>query len=144
LSRLGLRGVAALVALGATGCGTHAAPDLGKAERVALPVASGTGELGPSDKSGEEPPGDPFWKGLERHEIPLEQTLLLVKGSRGIVACPYLNVESFAHTGEACAIVPAARIDGMLESRVTAVTPKAQELGIEIGMSGREALDRIR
>jgi uncharacterized protein YunC (DUF1805 family) len=50
----------------------------------------------------------------------------------------------FAKTGEACAIVPAAKIDGMVDSRVTAVTPKAQELGIEVGMSGRDALEKIR
>src|SRR6187200_2552773 len=86
---------------------------------------------------------DPFWNGLERHEIPLAQTLLLVKGSRGIAACPYLNVEMFEKTGEACIIIPAARIDGMLDSKVTALTPKARELGIEVGMPGREALDKI-
>lgn len=87
---------------------------------------------------------DPFWNGLERHEIPLAQTLLLVKGSRGIAACPYLNVEMFEKTGEACIIIPAARIDGMPDSKVTALTPKARELGIEIGMPGREALEKIR
>lgn len=90
------------------------------------------------------PSPDPFWNGLERHEIPLAQTLLLVKGSRGIAACPYLNVEMFEKTGEACIIIPAARIDGMLDSKVSALTPKARELGIEIGMPGREALDKIR
>ena len=73
---------------------------------------------------------------MERHEIPLAQTLLLVKGSRGIAACPYLNVEMFEKTGEACIIIPAARIDGMLDSKVSALTPKARELGIEIGMPG--------
>ena len=88
--------------------------------------------------------GGDFWKGLDRHEIQLEQTLLLVKGSRGVIACPYLNIETFGRTGEACAIVPAADIDGMLDSRVTAVTPKAKELGIDVGTSGREALDKIR
>lgn len=85
-----------------------------------------------------------FWNGLERHEIQLKQKLLVVKGSRGIVACPYVRIETFARGGEACAIVAAANIDGMLKSKVSAVTPKAQELGIEVGMSGREALERIR
>ena len=32
----------------------------------------------------------------------------------------------------------------MLDSKVTAVTAKAKELGIEVGMPGREALDKIR
>ena len=91
-----------------------------------------------------QPAADPFWNGLERHEIPLAQTLLLVKGSRGIAACPYLNIEMFEKTGEACIIIPAARIDGMPDSKVTALTSKAHELGIELGMPGREALDKIR
>ena len=89
-------------------------------------------------------PADPFWHGLERHEIQLGQTLLVVKGSRGIVACPYLNIETFAKGNEACAIVPAVNIDGMPDSRVTAVTPQAEALGITVGMSGREALEKIR
>ncbi len=101
-------------------------------------------DLETTNVAGAEPAADPFWNGLERHEIPLAQTLLLVKGSRGIAACPYLNVEMFEKTGEACVIIPAARIDGMLESKVTALTPKARELGIAIGMPGREALDKIR
>jgi uncharacterized protein YunC (DUF1805 family) len=112
---------------------TKAAAD--QAEMVSEPAPpSGDADGGTSD----------FWKGLERHEIQLGQILLVVKGTRGVVVCPYLNIESFAQTGEACAIVPAVNIDGMLQSHVTAVTPKAQELGIEVGMSGRDALDRIR
>jgi uncharacterized protein YunC (DUF1805 family) len=124
-----------------TGC-SRSTPDAPVAADVepapissaAKPTAEAATQLGSED----------FWTGLERHEIPLEQTLLLVKGSRGVVACPYLNVDTFARTGEACAIVPAVNIDGMPDSKVTAVTPKAKELGIEVGMSGREALDRIR
>ena len=99
---------------------------------------------GAANANDTNPSSDPFWNGLERHEIPLAQTLLLVKGSRGIAACPYLNVDMFEKTGEACIIIPAARIDGMPDSKVTALTPKARELGIEIGMSGREALEKIR
>lgn len=85
-----------------------------------------------------------FWNGLERHEIQLKQKLLVVKGSRGVVACPYLRLETFARMDEACAIIPAANVEGMLNSKVTAVTPAAQRLGIEVGMPGREALERIR
>ena len=32
----------------------------------------------------------------------------------------------------------------MLDSKVTAVTTKAKDLGIEVGMSGRDAFDKIR
>ena len=84
------------------------------------------------------------WRGLERHEIQLDQKLLVVKGSRGVIGCPYLDVGMFAKLGEAFAIIPAADTAGMLDSKVTAVTPRARELGIEVGMLGRKALDRIR
>ncbi len=107
----------------------------------AAPISSAADATGGANA---DAPAEGFWKGLERHEIQLDQTLLLVKGSRGVAACPYLNVDSFAKTGEACAIIPAVNIDGMLDSKVTAVTPKARELGIEVGMPGREALDKIR
>lgn len=87
---------------------------------------------------------DDPWRGLERHEIQLEQKLLVVKGSKGVIGCPYLDVGMFEQLGEACAIIPAVDTAGMLDSKVTAVTPKARELGIEVGMPGREALDEIR
>jgi uncharacterized protein YunC (DUF1805 family) len=89
-------------------------------------------------------PDDEVWRGLQPHAIQLGQTLLLVKGSRGIVACPYLNVDTFSRGGEACAIVSAPQLVDIPDGKVVAVTPKAQELGIEVGMSGREALDKIR
>ena len=87
---------------------------------------------------------DDAWRGLERHEIQLDQKLLVVKGSKGVIGCPYLNVGFFEKFGEACAIIPAVDTAGMLNSKVTAATPKAKELGIEVGMPGREALDKIR
>ena len=68
----------------------------------------------------------------------------MVKGSKGVIGCPYLNVGSFEKFGEACAIIPAVDTAGMLDSKVTAVTAKAKELGIKVGMPGRAALDKIR
>lgn len=85
-----------------------------------------------------------IWRGLARHEIQLGQKLLVVRGAKGVVGCPYLDVRMFEKAGEACAIVPAADTQGMLGSRVIAVTSKAKDLGITVGMSGREALERIR
>jgi len=87
---------------------------------------------------------DVVWRGLTRHEIQLDQKLLVVKGSKGVIGCPYLNIGSFEKFGEACAIIPARDTAGMLDSKVTAVTPKAKKLGIEVGMTGREAFDKIR
>jgi uncharacterized protein YunC (DUF1805 family) len=122
----------------ATGCGRSA----GEASR-ATPNGSLAAE-NVVETSTTPPDEDDAWRGLERHEIQLDQKLLIVKGSKGVIGCPYLNVGSFEKFGEACAIIPAVDTAGMLDSKVTAVTAKAKELGIEVGMPGREALDKIR
>lgn len=89
-------------------------------------------------------PFDPFWNGLARNSIQLDQTLLVVKGSKGVAGCTYLNVDTFERTGEPCVIIPAADFDGMLDAKVSAATSQAEALGIEVGMPGREALDLLR
>jgi len=127
-----------LWALFAAGCGRPA----GEASR-ATPNGSPAAEV-TVEKSTTPPAEDDAWHGLERHEIQLDQKLLVVKGSKGVIGCPYLNVGSFEKFGEACAIIPAVDTAGMLDSKVTAVTAKAKKLGIEVGMPGREALDKIR
>ncbi|HTM55282.1 MAG TPA: DUF1805 domain-containing protein [Pirellulales bacterium] len=132
-----LGGCVVFLAISSAGCGRP----IGDARRETA-TAPAAAELANQDTipAGE----DSAWRGLERHEIQLDQKLLVVKGSKGVIGCPYLNVGSFEKFGEACAIVPAVDTAGMLNSKVTAVTAKAKELGIEVGMSGREALDKIR
>ena len=87
---------------------------------------------------------DPFWDGLARDSIQLGQTLLVVKGSKGLAGCTYLNVDTFERTGEPCVILPAADFDGMLDAKVTAATSQAKSLGIKVGMPGRQALELLR
>jgi len=85
------------------------------------------------------------WQGLERHRIELKRPLLLVRGSRGILACGYLNVEAFDRTGEAAAIVTGVNdFEDMLGAKITAVSRAAAAAGVSPGMTGREALDRFR
>lgn len=103
----------------------------------------GTQEASTSGMAGALVVDDP-WRGLERHEIQLGQKLLVVRGSKGVIGCPYLDIHLFERSGEACAVIPAADTAGMLDSKVVAVTSKARALGIEVGMTGRLALDRIR
>jgi len=132
-----LGGCVVFLAIISAGCG----PSIADAPRETA-TASAAAELANQDSSPADE--DTAWRGLERHEIQLDQKLLVVKGSKGVIGCPYLNVGSFEKFGEACAIVPAVDTAGMLDSKVTAVTAKAKALGIEVGMSGREALDKIR
>jgi len=133
---------AVLVLLLATGCGQPPGET-----SPATASGSATAEITAAEAVDKQNPAsdeDDAWRGLERHEIQLDQKLLVVKGSKGVIGCPYLNVGSFEKFGEACAIIPAVDTEGMLNSKVTAVTPKAKELGIEVGMPGREAFDKIR
>jgi len=99
-----------------------------------------------SDADSERVPDavDPFWNGLTRESIQLGHILLIVKGSKGVAGCSYLNVDTFERFGEACAIIPAGDFDKMLDAKVSAVTSEAKALGIEVGMSGREALELLR
>ncbi len=113
------------------------------ADKAQTADASSTTSAAPA-KSDLLPADDPAWKGLERREIQLDQKLLVVKGPKGVIGCPYLDVNAFEKFGEACAIIPAVDTAGMLKSKVTAATTKAKQLGIQVGMPGREALDKIR
>ena len=87
---------------------------------------------------------DPFWNGLTRESIQLGHILLIVKGSKGVAGCSYLNIDTFERFGEACAIIPAGDFDKMLDAKVTAVTSQAKALGVDVGMPGREALELLR
>jgi uncharacterized protein YunC (DUF1805 family) len=137
MSRLAVLFVVSIASVAIVGC-NRATVEAKKADSTAETAAS------PAPRSDLLPADDPAWNGLERREIQLDQKLLVVKGSKGVIGCPYLDVNAFEKFGEACAIVPAVDTAGMLDSKVTAVTTKGKELGIEVGMSGREALEKIR
>jgi uncharacterized protein YunC (DUF1805 family) len=85
------------------------------------------------------------WDGLERHRIDLKLPLLVVRGTRGVLACGYLNVETFNKTGEAGAIVSGVRtFDDMLTAKVVAASTAAAQAGILPGMTGAEVVELIR
>ncbi len=85
------------------------------------------------------------WTGfnLTRHE--LKRPLLVVSGSRGCLSCGYLNVDSFDRNGDVGAIVRGVdNFDDMLDAQVQQVSKLASELGVQVGMSGRDALELFR
>lgn len=85
------------------------------------------------------------WDGLKQFRVDLKLPLLLVSGSKGVLGCGYLNVETFNKTGEVGAIVTGVRtFDDMLSAKVVSASQAAQAAGIGVGMSGQEVLDRIR
>jgi uncharacterized protein YunC (DUF1805 family) len=85
------------------------------------------------------------WDGLQRHHVALKLPLLLIAGSRGVLACGYLNVETFNKTGEVAALVSGVRtFEDMLTARVVAASEAAKSAGITPGLSGADVLEMIR
>ncbi|NOZ58682.1 MAG: DUF1805 domain-containing protein [Euryarchaeota archaeon] len=77
--------------------------------------------------------------------IPLGKApLLVILAKRGYLMCGYLNVEAAEKLGDAAAVVRGVRtFDDMLSARVEETTSAAEALGVERGMRGREALERM-
>lgn len=81
---------------------------------------------------------------FEKHRIDLKRPLLILRGSRGMLACGYINPATCSRTGEACAIVTGVSdFEAMISANVIAVSDLAQKMGIEAGMSGGEALKKF-
>ncbi|MEM1061603.1 MAG: DUF1805 domain-containing protein [Planctomycetota bacterium] len=83
--------------------------------------------------------------GFETVELSLNRPLLVVKGSRGVLACGYLSLDVLEKNGDAAALVRGvASFGDMLDATVRDVTAAARELGVSPEMTGREALERFR
>jgi uncharacterized protein YunC (DUF1805 family) len=81
---------------------------------------------------------------LEKFHIALKSPLLVIKAPKGVLGCGYINVETFNQTGEAGAIVTGVRThEDMLVARVISTSQAARSLGVNVGMTGREALEKF-
>lgn len=81
---------------------------------------------------------------FEKHYIGLKSPLLILKGRKGVLACGYLNIETFNKTGEAAAIVTGVRThEDMVTSKLIAVSAAARSIGLEVGMTGEDALKKF-
>lgn len=78
---------------------------------------------------------------FETIHFELARPLLIIKGSKGFLACGYINPLTADKTGEACAIVTGVNsFDDMRTSSIVAVSSRAAELGVSVGDSGESAL----
>jgi len=77
-------------------------------------------------------------------EIPLNNAVLVMAiGRKGFVMCGYLNVDAAEKMGDcACVVKSVKDVDELLAGNVVALTSHAKKLGIEIGMTGKEALEK--
>ena len=81
---------------------------------------------------------------LERFHVALKSPLLVIKAPKGVMGCGYLNIETFNRTGEAAVIVRGVNThEDMLKAKVVAVSEAARTLGIEVGITGAEALEKM-
>ena len=81
---------------------------------------------------------------FEKHHIALKAPLLVIKAPKGVMGCGYLNIETFNRTGEAAVIVRGVNThEDMLNAKVAAASDAARALGIEPGMTGAEALQKL-
>jgi len=67
--------------------------------------------------------------------------LLVIRGEKGILGCGYFNMKVAEKIDEALAIVRGVQsVEDMLEGEVKKVSPAAQALGVNPGMTGRQAM----
>jgi uncharacterized protein YunC (DUF1805 family) len=69
--------------------------------------------------------------------------------STGIVGCGIYDVRTAGEFGQAIAIAkgtpacPLVEPEDLFEAKIVDMTPRAKELGIELGMTGREAVEKM-
>lgn len=81
---------------------------------------------------------------FEKFHIALKSPLLVIKAPKGVMGCGYLNIETFNRTGEAAVIVRGVNThEDMLNATVVAASEAAQALGIEPGITGAVALQKL-
>jgi len=67
----------------------------------------------------------------------------------GLVGCGIYDIKTAAVFGQAVAIArgtpqkPLVNPEDLFDAKIVDATPKAQELGIQIGMNGREAVELL-
>ena len=85
-------------------------------------------------------------EGFERFRLDcLKRPLLIIRGSKGFLACAYIDVATCDLTGEACAIVAGvSSFEQMLSARVVKVSEAASKLGVRVRMTGAQALEMLK
>lgn len=70
--------------------------------------------------------------------------LILVKADKGFVMCGYLNMGVADRLGDvACKVSGVSDFDALLNAEIIELTSSAQEVGIQIGMKSKDALEKM-
>ena len=69
-------------------------------------------------------------------------SLILIKADKGFVMCGYLDIDTATALGDAAVKVKGVKtFDDVLQAPVVGATQEAINLGIKVGMTGKEALE---
>ena len=84
-----------------------------------------------------------IFKGIEL-DLCDNAKLLVITGNNGYIMCGYLNINTAQKRQDAACIVTGVKtIEDMLNTNIVALTAKAQEFGITMGMPVKEALEKF-
>ena len=79
-----------------------------------------------------------------RVELPDSPPLLVVVADKGFVMCGFLDVDVAEKLGVAAAVVSGVKsFEDVLNAEVRAVTSKARDLSVSVGMKGVDALKHM-
>ncbi|WP_340819724.1 DUF1805 domain-containing protein [Methanolobus sp. WCC4] len=68
--------------------------------------------------------------------------LLVIRADKGFVMCGYLDLDTAGILGDVAVRVKGVNtFDDVLKAQVVGATPDAIDLGIKVGMTGKEALE---
>lgn len=83
---------------------------------------------------------------FDGYAIPSGNTFILViKAKNGFLGCGYISLDTAERVGDAVAIVSGVKnFDDMLNARVKSVSSAAAKLGVVPGLSGKEALLKMK
>lgn len=78
-------------------------------------------------------------------EIPLNNAMMVMAvGKKGFVMCGYLNIEAAEKMGDvACVVKGVKNVAELLAGKVVALTSHAKKLGINLGITGEKALEKL-
>lgn len=77
-------------------------------------------------------------------ELPDSPPLLLVLAQKGFIMCGFLNIEAAEKLGVAAVKVSGVScFEDLLQAKISAMTSKAGNLGVVVGITGADALEML-
>ncbi len=77
-------------------------------------------------------------------ELPDSPPLLMVLAQKGFVMCGFLNIEAAEKLGVAAVRVRVVScFEDLLQAKINAMTSKARSLGVVVGITGADALEKL-